>query len=942
MNFEDLDHWYYELGFNVIPIILKSKQSLISWKEWQEKFIPKEDYEEWKKKEFVNNNCAIITGKIYRGQYRDKYVCCIDIDNKLGINEFLSHCGEIKTLEELAQKTTVVQHEDTKDERAHIYFITEIPLSKKTRISNVDTDDEIPVIEVKTDSSTYVVCPPSIHQNGYQYQIIGTKQIQVLNEEKCQKLEDVLNKIYEKYSSNNYNPSTGNFSYLTDELKNIIKALRIDNLNFKISNGTRNNTLLSFADSLLSNHYNLIDNEYLNSFFIQANQRLCETPLEEKELETIWAQATSFIKRNTVDKQSFKNSENLKSKGGYSQINDDSKHKKEYTVFKYTSNNHIYESVVIAGKPFFITFDKEGLKIVDKIEQETRILKPPYLEEYPSKPYVFENKVELEKFVIMVKEKNISIDSLFWKINEFVSKFIVHHSPILDYISSLILFSYFQDKFATVPCTMFVSDGGSGKSTIGNVFEDLGYRTVNMTDPTTANIFRIFGIIEEGQCTLVLDEAEKIDQDKEMMSILKTGYENGKRVQRVNQFGKQEHFHTFGLKILIAERTPNPSYAKGVIDRTFIISNYKGKPRLDIKEIRKPKTFDQRKISMELEFLRKSLFIYRLVHFEGEIIDIETGIEGRDKELCKPILQLFYNKRSQKRIERIFEILLDEKNDRKANSLERDVLEVVVTLFDEYQDGIIPFNEIWLNLLDKTNGTINDYKKHEMETEIYNPIYKNTLSKMLRDKFGAKDPKTREAKIRSLAFDIEKIKNHLDNYTKDKSPTKITCIQKVCDSSDSSDSNIEELFNNFFSSISPPMINNEEFQTNTPHETIQQSENILHNNGETNIKGLPDTVINVTPVINNYKNDSQVISLHEKVPFTISVNSTNNNFEVQELTEHKKELFDCYYCPDFPTTPNKKDYEIHVVLKHPKKIAYPGLADLKKNNLKPHRKSWEV
>jgi hypothetical protein len=290
-------------------------------------------------------------------------------------------------------------------------------------------------------------------------------------------------------------------------------------------------------------------------------------------------------------------------------IDKDTKGKKEFTVFKYTSNNHIYESVIIAGKPFFITFEEEGLKIVDKIEQETRAIKPPYVEEYPSKPYIFESKDEIEKFVKMVKERRISVDSLFWKIKEFVSRFVVHHPHILDYISALILFSYFQDRFSTIPYTMFVSDGGSGKSTIGNVFEDLGYRCVNMTDPTTANIFRIFGIVEAGQCTLVLDEAEKIDQDKDMMSILKTGYEKDKKVQRINQSGKQEHFHTFGLKILSAERTPNPSQAKGVLDRTFIISNYKGKPQLDIKEIRNPKTIDQKRIFTEIEFL-ENLYSY--------------------------------------------------------------------------------------------------------------------------------------------------------------------------------------------------------------------------------------------------------------------------------------------------------------------------------------------
>jgi hypothetical protein len=412
---------------------------------------------------------------------------------------------------------------------------------------------------------------------------------------------------------------------------------------------------------------------------------------------------------------------------------------------------------------------------------------------------------------------------------------------------------------------MFVSDGGSGKSTIGNVFEDLGYRCINMTDPTTANIFRIFGTIEPGQCTLVLDEAEKIDEDKEMMSILKTGYEFGKRVQRINPMGKQEHFHTFGLKILLAERTPNPSKAKGVLDRTFIISNYKGKPLLDIKEIRKPKTKEQKEIFDEIEFLRKSLFVYRLVHFNDEesIADIETGLEGRDKELCKPILQLFYKSKSQRRIEKAFEILLDEKNDRKANSLERDALEVIVFLFEYYKNGIIPFNTIWFHLQDKTNGTINEYKKHEMETEIYGAIYKNPFARMLRDRFGAKDPKTRgDFKTKSLAFDIKRIEKHLEDYTKDKSPTKISCccllnkeekekeVNGSSDWSDSNDSNRKALYDNFFTSVEPFLINNDEEIVNSPHENTTKIENISYNNDENNTMGLPSRVTPVTPVTN--------------------------------------------------------------------------------------------
>jgi hypothetical protein len=598
-----------------------------------------------------------------------------------------------------------------------------------------------------------------------------------------------------------------------------------------------------------------------------------------KSYYDIYGERYPDLNENTViQKTGFNNAYEKGQNQSYNHSNND----KAHTVFKYTLNGNIYESVIIAGKPFFVAYDKNELNIIDKIEQETRILRPPHIEEYPSKPYVFESKDELEKFVTMVKEQNISVDLLFWKIKEFVSKFIVHQPHILEYISALILFSYLQDKFPTIPYTMFVSDGGSGKSTIGNMFEDLGYRCVNMTDPTTANLFRIFGIVEAGQCTLVLDEAEKIDQDKEMMSILKTGYENGKRVQRINQFGKQEHFHTFGLKILIAERTPNPSNAKGVLDRTFIISNYKGKPELDIKEIRTSKTSEQKKIFEDLEFLRKSLFIYRLVHFNDKIADIDTGLEGRDKELCKPMLQLFYNGKSQRKIERIFEILLDDKNDRKANSLEREILEVVTSLFGNHSDGIIPFNEIWFHLLDKTNGTINEYKKHEMETEIHGTIFKGTLAKILRDRFGAKDPKIRNSKTRCLAFNIERIKNHYENYAKDKSPTKISCNLKVNDSSDSSDSTGEDQFSSFFSNEPLSLI---DYKENT-HENTLKNEKISYNNNENTSMGLDNTVITVTPVTD--KNTSKYID------YNIITNLPDNLYRLYE----RGDKWACYNCND--------------------------------------------
>jgi hypothetical protein len=456
-------------------------------------------------------------------------------------------------------------------------------------------------------------------------------------------------------------------------------------------------------------------------------------------------------------------------------ISADNNSSKKNTVYKYTHCDQIYESIILGRHPVFLTINKNNeLTFLDEIEETTRIIKPPTIEEYPYTPYSFENIEEINKFVTMIKKDEYNfLSKLFFKIREYVSKFIVHHDHIIDYISSLIIFSYFQDKFPTIPYTMFVSDNSNGKSSFGNVFEFLGYRCVNMTDPTTANVFRIFGTVESGQCTLVLDEAEKIDQDKDMMSILKSGYENGKKVQRINPFtNKIDHYHVFGLKIMLAERSPNPSIARGVIDRTFVNSNHKGRPELNIKEVKNAlKNSENEKIKNELLFIKKTMLIFRLLHFEN-IQDIETGLEERDKELCKPILQVFYGSKPQKTIEKSLEILLDEKNNRKANSLERDILEVVVDLFEEHYNGVIPFNEIWTNLIDKTNGHTPQFKEDGLETEVYETIYKMTISKILRDKFGAKDPTIRNSKSRSLSFNVKEIKKHLENYIKYQSPYK--------------------------------------------------------------------------------------------------------------------------------------------------------------------------
>jgi putative DNA primase/helicase len=283
---------------------------VIAWKEWQICPISEELYKKWKTEGLFHNGCAIITGILWRGFHKNKYLVCIDIDNKTGIAEFLSYFPESKTLEGLGQKTIVEQHDDNLD-RTHIYFITEIPIAKINNINFVlSSSTHIPKIEVKSDQQTIVICSPSIHKNGKPYKIIGTNEPAILNEEQSKALEYTLNNSFEKYDKRNTHPFIKKYhseykqNSLPENLRKIIKNLKIDEYtaqNCKIYEGFRHATLLFFANSMLFEHFDndeLKKNDYwkLKDFLYKVNNMLClSSPIPKGEIETIWNDARDYV-----------------------------------------------------------------------------------------------------------------------------------------------------------------------------------------------------------------------------------------------------------------------------------------------------------------------------------------------------------------------------------------------------------------------------------------------------------------------------------------------------------------------------------------------------------------------------------------------------------------------------------------------------------------------
>ena len=170
-----------------------------------------------------------------------------------------------------------------------------------------------------------------------------------------------------------------------------------------------------------------------------------------------------------------------------------------------------------------------------------------------------------------------------------VKKFNDVDDKTVTLLSACALGSYFQDRFSTVHYLIIIGANGTGKSAFGDTFECLGYRAVNITNATEAFWFRVFGTVEYGQVTIIVEEFDKMDENSQIMAMLKVAYQPNAKVPRMNSDNtKMEFFYPYCFKIMISEKSPNEDKARGVLDRSFKIKSYKGIPDYNIKEIRNP------------------------------------------------------------------------------------------------------------------------------------------------------------------------------------------------------------------------------------------------------------------------------------------------------------------------------------------------------------------
>ena len=122
----------------------------------------------------------------------------------------------------------------------------------------------------------------------------------------------------------------------------------------------------------------------------------------------------------------------------------------------------------------------------------------------------------------------------------------------------------------------------------------------------------------------------------------------------------------------------------------FKIKSYKRTPDYNIKEIRNPQRNAKRQqLFDEIDYLRKLLLIYLLIHTKDPYKEISISLYIRDKKLCKPLLQLFYTLKTSKEtlseLEETLQTFLYTKNKRKNQTLKAIIYPIVLNVVSKHR-----------------------------------------------------------------------------------------------------------------------------------------------------------------------------------------------------------------------------------------------------------------
>jgi hypothetical protein len=375
-------------------------------------------------------------------------------------------------------------------------------------------------------------------------------------------------------------------------------------------------------------------------------------------------------------------------------------------------------------------FEMHDFLLVDGVE-----LRPRSPRSYPYMPYA------VEDFTVKSRAELVEL------VRAEVDKFVDAEPEEKAIFTGLIILSYCQELFETVPYLYLVGDNSSGKSHLLQLFNHLCYRPLFGVSLTHADIYSY--LEDDGlPLTILEDEFQGSEKDNEKMKVYKAGYKKDARVPRVVLFegGRRvDYFNCFGLKAFAAEQLVEN---KGFLERCIVVELVEGYPEKDHYESEDLKRF---------AWLRGELLKWRMSVLAGRenLPKLEFDwLKGRDRELYQPLLTVLEGTALYPLLERTLFARVEERKKEKAASLEASVCRVVKRLMDLGKE--LSFADIWLELSNDL-GAYLEYRpgsqiSDAMNSEAYGRITKKQLSTILRDKLGMNRLRPRKEGKRIIVY----------------------------------------------------------------------------------------------------------------------------------------------------------------------------------------------
>lgn len=752
-----LRFWHASVGANLVPADTKRKTFKQPWAEFQERAMSEQEFEENLKNGAYEDGCAIITGKVWRGQYKGKQLACVDCDNLLAIQEVYNFAGI--SYSDFEKGNLIEAHEDDPHSR-HVFFITDRVVKAKTK--SVGAGEDKPHIEVKSGGKFVMFCDPSIH--GYsaddsrpdkiysQYRMLRMQMPAMISKVT---LETHIQKICDKYG----------LTYLDKKESNANAKSKIKD-KWTAKKGERHVIFLEFCHMMIGSKRAKFSKEVIRELCYQQGQTY-DPPMEPQEMEREFEDAWIFQEEKgepeaeTEPESEAETEPESEPKESKKESEKKTKKKEEektpHIIGKYhdKKNRVLYESVMIDDTPVFAFVQDDKIKITDKFQLKDN--GPYYIplddDNTLSSLFRFGTYKDFEWY--WNESANITIGQLYNMSKTIWSKYVYTSKHYLSICAADTIYTYFQDKIGPTHYLYIIGDNETGKTAYENTMEQVCYRPYTSVSFSDASHYRSLGNKDEGQVTMIHDETNKLSELS--MRLNKTGYKHGGFVKKVDEIGGKQvvtRYFTFCFKMFASETTPTGEEAKGFNERCFHIVAVKGNPDIYIHEITEEsnREYFADEIS-EIERFKKLMFMFRLRHYHDKLKYTKTNIKNRDRELTIALITLFRDTDVQDEIIEALDKMLRDRRGRTQLTLEAQIFKTLVFFIenpihirpDQKGDDndpnhlAIPFNTVFEKLKETVDGEWEKFGENESRrtilTDDYGKITTLKVSKILADRF---------------------------------------------------------------------------------------------------------------------------------------------------------------------------------------------------------------